>query len=202
VKNASHPQAFRNLNEHRGVVDEDRVRWPRLGEVKSEPEDLDVGLPHLHKARRDKGVHEPVEFEGSNSVRVDLARLITNDDNLQAVLRLELGNEAKHLWIRLRLSEHEIAKLVSGKWPLLKEHHPSQIFFEGKLALLMGLEDETMALIHLHPIQHEVFCRAFARMMVPPVGEQYPAYIYKQCRNWNRLFHFSSLGQIYFVKSE
>ncbi len=182
--NASHPQALRNLNEHRGVVDEDSALWGGLGKVKSEPEDLNVGFPHSNETGRDECVHKPVEPEGANAMGIHLARLITNDDNLQAVLRLELGDEAKHLWIWLRLGKHEVAKLIPGKWPLLKEHHPSQVFFKGELALLVGLEDETMTLIHLRPIQFEVFGRSFARKVVPTVGEQYPANIHKQRRNW------------------
>jgi len=182
MKNASHPQALRNLNEHRGVVDEDSVRWRRLGKVESESKDLGVGLPHSNETGRDECVHKPVEPEGANAMSIDLARLITDDDNFQAVPRLELANEPKHLWVRLRLSKHEVPKLAPGKWPFLKEHHPSQIFFKGELALLVCLEDETMALIHLSPIQLEVFGRSFACKMVPTVGEQDPAYIYKQRR--------------------
>jgi hypothetical protein len=48
----------------------------------------------------------------------------------------------------------------------------------------VGLEDETMTVIHLCPIQFEVFGRSFARKVVPTIGEQYPAYIYKQRRDW------------------
>jgi hypothetical protein len=177
--NALHSQAFRNLNEHRSVVDEDDAIWRRLGEVKSEPEYLDVGLPHSDETGGDEGVNKWVEFEGANAVGIDLARLIDNDDNLQAVLSPELGNEDKHVWIRLRLSKHEVPKLVPGEWPLLKEHDPSQIFFKGELALLVRLKDETMTLIHLCPIQFEVVGRSFVREMVPTVGEQYPAYIHK-----------------------
>jgi hypothetical protein len=52
----------------------------------------------------------------------------------------------------------------------------------------VGLEDETMSLIHLRPIQLEVFGRSFTRKMVPTVGEQYSADIYKQRRYWKRFF--------------
>jgi hypothetical protein len=167
------------------------VRWRRLGKVKGKPEDLNVGLPHSDETGRDECIHQPVESEGVNAMGIDLTRLITNDDNFQAMLRLDLGNEAKHLWIRLRLSKHKVPKLIPGKWPLLKEHHPSQVFFEGELTLLVCLEDETMTLIHLYPIQFEVFGRSFARKVVPTVGEQDPANIYKQRRDWERLLHFS-----------
>ena len=183
--NASHPEAFRNLNEHLSVVDKDSPLRGRLGKIKSEPEDLNIGLPHSNETGRDECVHQPVEPEGTNAMGIHLARLITNDDNLETVLGLESSDETKHLWIRLRLSKHEVAKLIPGEWPLLKEHYPSQVFFKGKLALLMGLEDETMTLIHLRPIQFEVFGRSFARKVVPTVGEQYAAYIYKQRRDWD-----------------
>jgi len=99
-------------------------------------------------------------------------------------LSLESGNQAKHLGIWLRLGKHEIAKLIPGKRPLLKEHHPPQVFFKGKLALLVRFEDQAMTLIHLCPIQFEVFGRSFARKMVPTIREQHPAYIHKQRRNW------------------
>jgi hypothetical protein len=182
--NASHPQALRNLNEHRGVVDEDSALWGGLGKVKGEPEDLNIWLPHSNETGRDECVHQLVEPEGANAMGIDLARLIADHDNLQAVLSLELGNQAKHLGIWLRLGKHEIAKLISGKRPLLKEHHPPQVFLKGELALLVRLEDETMTLIHLRPIQFEVFGRSLAGKMVPTIREQYPAYIHKQRRNW------------------
>jgi hypothetical protein len=150
--NASHPQALRNLNEHRGVVDEDSALWGGLGKVKSEPEDLNIWLPHSNETGRDECVRQLVELEGPNAMGIDLARLVADHYNLQTVLRPELGYQAKHLWKRLRLSKHEIAKLAAGKRPLLKEHHPPQVFLKGKLALLVCFEDETMTLIHLRPI--------------------------------------------------
>jgi hypothetical protein len=183
------------LNEHWRVVDEDGLGWGGLGKVESKPEDLDVRLPHPNKAGRDEGIHNPVELEGANAVCIDLTRFIANDDDLQPELNLELGYKFNHLWIRLRLSKHEVTKLIPGKRSLLIEHHPSQIFIEGELPFLVGLEDEAMTLIHFRPIQHEVFRRSSARVMVPPVGEQDPAYIHKQRRDWERLFHFS-FGQL------
>jgi hypothetical protein len=43
----------------------------------------------------------------------------------------------------------------------------------------MGLEHETMTLIHIRPVQLEVLRGASALKMVPPVGEQDAAHIYK-----------------------
>ena len=188
--NASHPETFRDLNEHRSVIDEDSAFWRGLGKIKSEPENIDVRLSHPDETGRDECVHELVQAEGPDAMGIDLARLITNDHNLQAVLRLESGKKAKHLWIRLRLSKHEVAKLIPGEWPLLKEHNPSQVFFERELVLFVGLEDETMTLIHLCPIQLEVFRRSFARKVIPTVGEQYATNIYKQRCDWKCLLHF------------
>ena len=182
--NASHPEAFRNLNEHLSVVDKDSPLRGRLGKIKSELEDFDVGFPHSNETGGDECVHQPVEPEGTNAMGIHLARLITNDDNLETVLGLESSDETKHLWIRLRLSKHEVAKLIPRERSLLEEHHPPKVFFEGELALFVRLEDETMALIHLCPIQLEVFRRSFARKVIPPVGKQYSAHIYKQRRDW------------------
>ena len=202
VKYALHPQTFRNLHEHRGIVDKHSALRGRLGKVKGEPKDLNVGLAHSYETGRDEGIHEPVEPKGACAVGVDLARLIADDDNFYAVLRLQLGNELQHLWIRSRLRKHEVPKLVPGKWTLLKKDYPTQVFLEGEFAFLVGLEDETVTLIHLRPIQLEVLGGTFACKVVPTVGEQYPAYINKQRRNWERLFHPSAISQICFVKSE
>jgi hypothetical protein len=98
---------------------------------------------------------------------IHLSRLIANHDSLEAVLSLDFRDQAKHLWIRLRLSKHELPKLVPRKGTLLEEHYLTQVFFERELSLLMCFEDETMTLIHLCPVQLEVFGRAFARKMVP-----------------------------------
>ena len=111
-----------------------------------------------------------VELEGANAVCVHLPRLIADHDDLQAVLRLELGNEVKHSEKRLRLSEHKLAKLVTRQGVLLMKHHPAQIFFKGELALLVYLKYETVTLIHFGPVQIEVPGRPLARKIVPSIG--------------------------------
>jgi hypothetical protein len=206
MENTSHSQPLSNLNKHCSVVDEKGALWSRLGKVKSEPEDLNIGLTHSNETGRDECVNKPVELERANSVGINLAGLITHDDDPQAMLRFEFSHEVEHLCMRLRLSKHEVSKLASREGPLLKEHHPSQVFFEGELAFLVCLEDEAMTLIHVFPIQLEVSGRLFTRKMVPAVGEQDSTYIYKHCRNWKRFFHFSfplvGMSYIYFEKSE
>ena len=95
------------------------------------------------------------------------SRLVADDDHLQAALRFELGGQSKHLWIGLRLSKHEVAKLVARKGTLFKEHHPIQVFFERHLTLLVSLEDKAVTPVHLGPIELEVFSGALARQVVP-----------------------------------
>jgi len=50
VKNASNPQTFGDLNEHRGVVDIDCLANWRLGDVQRKPKDVRVGLADVNKA--------------------------------------------------------------------------------------------------------------------------------------------------------
>ena len=191
MKNALHSYALADLNEHLGVVDEEHPSWDRLCEIKSEPKNLGIRFPHSNETGGYERIRKLVELEGTNAVRIDLARFIANDDNLQTVLQFKFGNEPKHLWKGLGLSKHEIAKLIPGEWPFCIEDHPFQVFLEGELAFLMGLEDETMSLIHLRPAQPEVSCRSSACKMVPTVCKQYPAHIYKQRRDWKMLFQDS-----------
>jgi hypothetical protein len=50
VKNASNPQTFGDLNEHRGVVDIDYLPDWRLGDVQRKPKDVHVGLADMDEA--------------------------------------------------------------------------------------------------------------------------------------------------------
>src|SRR5450756_2959066 len=47
VKNASNPQTFRDLDEHRGVFDIHYLPGWRLGDVQRQPKDFRVGLPKV-----------------------------------------------------------------------------------------------------------------------------------------------------------
>jgi hypothetical protein len=70
VKNASNPQGFRDLDEHRGVFDIDRLSNWRLSDVQCKPKDFRVGLADVDKAGGNKGIHKPVQLERSNSMRI------------------------------------------------------------------------------------------------------------------------------------
>jgi hypothetical protein len=70
VKNASNPQTFRDLDEHRGVLDiDDLWRW-RLGDVQRKPKDVRVGLADVDEAGGNKSIHKPVELELLNPVSI------------------------------------------------------------------------------------------------------------------------------------
>jgi hypothetical protein len=47
VKNASNPQPFRDLDEHRGVIDIDYLSGRRLGDVQRQPKDVHVRLAEV-----------------------------------------------------------------------------------------------------------------------------------------------------------
>jgi hypothetical protein len=63
VKNASNPQTFRDLDEHRGVFDIDDLPGWRLGDVQRKPKDVRVGLAEVDEAGGNKGIHKPVQLE-------------------------------------------------------------------------------------------------------------------------------------------
>src|ERR1019366_6873134 len=79
---------------------------------------------------------------------------------------------------------------------LLVEDHPTQIFFQRELSLLVGVEGQLMPILHLGPLQLEVLRRPSAGMMIPTVGEQDTADIQKQCRDRDRSFHLASVKAV------
>jgi hypothetical protein len=63
----------------------------------------------------------------------------------------------------------------------------------------MRLEDQTVALLHLCPRQLEVFGRASAGEVIPPIGEQDLSNIQEKCRHRSRSFHGSSGNDVCFL---
>src|SRR5450759_4644974 len=93
VKNASNPQSFRDLDEHRGVFDIDYLPGWRLGDVQRKPKDVRVGLADADETGRNKSIHKPVQLELSNPIRIHLARFVADCDDLEPVPDLELDNQ-------------------------------------------------------------------------------------------------------------
>src|ERR1039458_1657141 len=115
MKNASNPQALRDLNEHRSVFDIDDVLRRRLGDVQRKPKDVCVGLADVDEARGNKSIDKAVELELANAIRIYLARFVADHGDLQSVIDLELGDQIDHLGVRFRLREHKAPKLSAGE---------------------------------------------------------------------------------------
>src|SRR5664279_3590563 len=58
VKNASNPQTFRYLDEHRGVFDVNYLSGWRLGDVQRKPKGVCVGLAKVDEAGGNKSIHK------------------------------------------------------------------------------------------------------------------------------------------------
>lgn len=172
MKNASNSQVFRDLDEHRRVVHEDDLRGWCLSDVQGKPKDVGIGFAHVDEAGGDERVDELVELKCENAVRVYLARFIADHNDFQAVPSLERGDKFEHPGVWLGLGKHEVPKLVPSERSLLVKDYPAQILFEREFSLLVRLEDQAMARLHLRPIHLEVLGRSFASQMIPSVGEQ------------------------------
>jgi hypothetical protein len=92
VKNALNPQAFGDLDEHRGVFDIDDLPGGSLGDVQCQPEDVRIRLVKVDEAGGNKSIHKFVQLERVNPMRIQLARFVVEHDNLQAILCLELAD--------------------------------------------------------------------------------------------------------------
>src|ERR1017187_6151083 len=101
----------------------------------------------------------------------------------------ELGDQLDHLGVGFRLREHEASKLGPGERSLSVKDHAIQILLQRELSLLVGVEGQMMAILHLGPLQLEVQRRPLAGLMSPSVGEQDTADIQKQRRDRDRFFH-------------
>ncbi|MDO8793853.1 MAG: hypothetical protein Q7J25_04455 [Vicinamibacterales bacterium] len=93
VKNASNPQTFRDLDEHRGVFDIDYLPGWRLGDVQRKPKDVRVEFADVDEAGGNKRIHKPVQLELANPMRMQFPSFVADYDDLQSVPDLELSAE-------------------------------------------------------------------------------------------------------------
>src|ERR1019366_1535258 len=128
VRNASNPQTFRDLYEHRGVFDIDYMPCWRWRNVQRKAKDVRVGFADVDEAGGDKRIHKPVQLELSNPIHIQFASFVADHGDLQSVPDLEPGDQLDHLRARFRLREHETPKLSPGERPLLVEDYRPQIF--------------------------------------------------------------------------
>jgi hypothetical protein len=63
-------------------------------------------------------------------------------------------------------------KLSPGERPLSIEDHPTWMFLQRELSLLVDVEGQTMPIFHIGRLRLEIRRRPFAGMMIPPIGEQ------------------------------
>src|SRR5664280_906550 len=89
VKNAAHPQAFGDLDEHWGVFDIDYLPGWRLDDVQRDPKDVRVGLEDVNEAGGDKRIHEPFQPELANPIRIQFARFVADHGDLQPITHLK-----------------------------------------------------------------------------------------------------------------
>jgi hypothetical protein len=125
VKNASNPQTFRDLDEHRGVFDIDHLPGWRLGNVQRKPKDVRIGFADVDEAGGNKRIHKPVQLELPNPIRIQLARFVADRGDFQSIPCLKPANQLDHFGIWLRLGEHEFPKLNQGERSLFVEDHPT-----------------------------------------------------------------------------
>ena len=70
VANASNPQTFRDLDEHRLVIDIDDLLGWRLGDIQRKPKNVRIGFAEVDKAGGNKEVYELIQLEPSNPMRI------------------------------------------------------------------------------------------------------------------------------------
>src|ERR1019366_1010870 len=189
VKNASDSHAFCDLDKQRRVFDINNLSGGCLGYVQRQLENIRVRFPETNEAGGNKSVHKPSKFEGADTMCVQFARLVTDDDNLQSVFGFQAANQFNHLGVRFRLREHETSKLGSRERTLLIEDHAVQIFVESNFILFVGFKVQAMPLFHLCPVQLKMFRCPPAGMMIPAVGEQDTADVEEEGCDWHGFFH-------------
>ena len=89
MKNALNSQTLSDLNEHRGIVDEDSLGGPHLSYIQSKPEDIRGGLANVDKAGRYEAINQPVQAELLNPICIQLTCFIADDRYLQPQIQLE-----------------------------------------------------------------------------------------------------------------
>ena len=87
------------------------------------------------------------------------------------------------------MCKHEVPELLPRERSLLVEHRQAEVFLEGELSLLVGLEGQVMALFHLGQLQLEGRGRRLTPVMIPPVAEQDSADVEKHAGDTSRILH-------------
>src|ERR1035437_9101642 len=137
VKNTSDSQAFRDLDEHRGVFDIEYLFDRNLRAIERHTKDVRVRLSQADKAGGNEKIHELIKLELSNPILIQSAPFVADHDNLQFIACLKPAGQRDHFRIWLRLGEHEFPKLRRSKRSIFVEHYLAQVFLNGELAQLI-----------------------------------------------------------------
>jgi hypothetical protein len=115
VKNTSYPEAFRDLNEHRGVFYIQNLMCWRLSDIKRKPENVRVGLAEMDEAGGNEGIHKPIQFESANPICIQFERFVADNGDFQTVPRLQSNYHPDHVFVWFRLLAHEAPKLLPSE---------------------------------------------------------------------------------------
>ena len=89
MKDASDPQDFGDLREHRSVLDIYDLVRRYLGDVEREPKYISVWFQEVDEARGNEEIYKSVEFEFLNPICIQLSPFIAEDGDFQPVKGLE-----------------------------------------------------------------------------------------------------------------
>jgi hypothetical protein len=82
MKNASNPQTFRDLDEHRGVINKDYLPGRYLSDVQRKPKDVRVGLADVNEAGGNEKIHKSIQLEFSNPILIQFASFVADHGDL------------------------------------------------------------------------------------------------------------------------
>jgi hypothetical protein len=78
VKDAANPQTFCDVDKERRIFDVQYLPGWRLSYVQRQAEDVRIRLAYMDKAGRNKRIHQPVQLEFSNPIRIHLTRFVAD----------------------------------------------------------------------------------------------------------------------------
>ena len=126
---------------------------------------------------------------------IQFARFVADDNNLQSIFGFQIADQFDHFGVRFRLREHEAAKFGARERTIFIKDHPVQIFVESNFIFLVSFKVQAMPLLHLGPVQLEMFHRPPAGKMIPAVGEQDPADVHEQGFDRSGFVHGAGGGE-------
>ena len=83
MKNAMNSKSLRDLNKHRGIVDEDSLRGLHLSYIQSKLENIRVGLANVNEAGGYEAVSQPIQAEPLYPICIQLTGFIADNRYLQ-----------------------------------------------------------------------------------------------------------------------